>query len=316
MHRIAFILLLGIFTFLSSVRSNGQGYIPMLNDSLYWDVSYANMFAFCSAYGFVGPYRYAIDSDTIINGTTYKKFKSFTFINLNIQPAPNCPPFAVDTLVSPNINNAYYLREDTIDKKVYLMDQTFSQEYLWYDFDAQVGDSIVYPGFGTFYIDSIFNITTLDGVTRKYFDSIDPLNPIYGYYIEGIGGTMGPFHPPWHVFEFGPWLMCVSDISENPIFTPISPSGTCYNFITGIESIEQQLKLINVYPNPTQGVINVTGLKPSQELIIYDTTGRKLKQFAKIDSSQFLISELPSGVLLLFLRDNKAEFSIGKIIKL
>ena len=79
----------------------------MLNDSLYWDVAYYDMnVIICTEFSNQGsgPYRYALDGDTTINGIDYKKFKSYSFFTLLPQPSPNCPPFAIDTLPSPGWN--------------------------------------------------------------------------------------------------------------------------------------------------------------------------------------------------------------------
>jgi hypothetical protein len=297
------------------VSARSQSYIPMLTDSIYWDVAYADMFApLCEAYGNqgAGPYRYALDGDTIINGINYKKFKSYSFFTLLTQPSPNCPPFAIDTFPSLNPHNSYFMREDTVNKKVFLIGQNIPQEILWYDFDAQVGDTLLYPNWGNFIIDTIFTIISLDGKTRKYFDCIDSIGFYCGYYIEGIGGTMGPFHDPFHYFEFGPWLMCVSDYNQNPIFSP----NMCYNFTTGVNSDIDYVNTISMFPNPATDFLYFNFLEKGQRIILFNSHGKKVADHINKGDNQIPVSTLAEGLYFVYIVKDTILYPIGKFIKL
>ena len=62
-----FLLLIGVIKPISAISQN---YIPMLTDSLYWDIAYADMNQIiCESFGAPGSgtFRYKLDTDTIIN---------------------------------------------------------------------------------------------------------------------------------------------------------------------------------------------------------------------------------------------------------
>ena len=253
------IFLLILLNLLNVNKALSQTYIPLLTDSIYWDVSYYDMFVtICTEYNDPGkgPYRYTLDGDTTINGTVYKKFKSYSFYSLQQQPSPNCPPFAIQTYTSTSIFNNGFLREDTATRKVYSYDVITSIENLLYDFNAQIGDTINYPIYGDFVVDTVFNIVTSDGKTRKYFGGNNNPFPSGDFYIEGLGGVGGPFHSPFAFFEFGPWLMCISDLNQNQIYQP-DVNVLCYNFTTGLNSNNEDNFFLKVEPNPASNFINI-----------------------------------------------------------
>ena len=248
-----------IFLFLSFVlpeKSDAQAYHKFLDSNIFWNVGYADMGYICMPFGSQIPLRYRIAGDTLINSTTYTLFKTYDFL-IPGQSSANCPPFAIDTI--PHDGFTYgkvaMMREDTLLKKVYRYDALQQQEQLLYDFDAQIGDTLFYAGID-FIVDTIYDIVTLDGKTRAYFEYNGNMGGGQGgYYIEGLGGRGGPFYLPFSYFEAGPWLMCISDTNQNQIF--IGDMGYCFNFI--VAGIEELLSTaVNTHPNPTSGQLSIT----------------------------------------------------------
>lgn len=317
MNRMKKYLLILFICYLNINEVKSQGYIPMLNDSLYWDIAYADMNAIiCNEYGNpgAGPYRYAIEKDTVLGGVVYKKFKSYSFFSLQPQPSPNCSPFAIDTFVTFNpYTTILYLREDTLTQKVYEFDTNFSQEYILYDFDVQIGDSVFYSSFGDFIVDTIYSIVTLDGITRRLIQCSTSTHPMCGYYIEGLGGIAGVLHEPYDVFESGPWLMCVSDLNQNVIFSA-SP-GSCYNFATGIESPENVKITVTMFPNPSENILNFDNLPRNTQIAIFDCFGNMVKDYENVVDNKILISSLKSGMYFVHFKSSNALLSYGKFIK-
>ncbi len=311
-----FLILFLCFLNINEVKS--QNYIPMLNDSLYWDVAYYDSnVIICSEFGNQGsgPYRYAIDGDTIINGTDYKKFKSYSFFTLLPQPSPNCSPFAIDTVPTPSWNVFSYLREDTTNKKVYRYDVANSLEYLWYDFDAQVGDTLSYPELGDFRVDTIYYIITLDGITRKFFGCNGTFGNFCAYYIEGLGGKAGPFHEPFGLFELGPWLMCISDFNQNPIYGSFGVTA-CYNFTTNLESFSVDSSPISMFPNPADNFLHFENLPPNTRIKIVDNYGNIVKDYQDVLDNKISISSLNSGMYFVHFRNNSTVLAYKKFIKI
>ena len=97
----------------------------------------------------------------------------------------------------------YYIREDTITKKVYTRSNENSPEKLLYDISLQEGDSVCYFGYGThwFYIDSLRTINLYD-IERKiwHLKSKNQYKGEYVYptWIEGIGSLCSPI-----ILDFG-----------------------------------------------------------------------------------------------------------------
>lgn len=267
-----------------------QSYIPMLNDSLYWDVAYAvNDPSPCAIFGVSGPVRYALGNDTIFNSTVYKQVIGFAFEPFS---PSGCPPFVVDTVSQPY---DYYLREDTVSKKVYSFNPLSQVESLLFDFSLQLHDSIFLPSFLTpntyFYVDTLYTIVTSDGISRKFYECFQHPNQgtTGGYYIEGLGGAMGPFMRPYYGFEEGYWVLCISDLNESTIY---GSTGICFNFNTGIIDPESSKETVSVYPVPANEYIFLNTTSAYSSYRIYNILGEivntsKLTTDSKIDISNF-----------------------------
>ena len=314
--------LLSLILLLNLLKVNegkAQAYIPLLNDSIYWDVSYYDMFVmFCTEYNDPGkgPYRYSLDGDTIINGTNYKKFKSYSFYSLQQQPSPNCPPFAIQTFTSTSFFNYGFLREDTTARKVYTYDINSSIENLLYDFNTQIGDTLNYINNGYFIVDTIYNIVTLDGKTRKFVGSNTFGNISYDYFIEGLGGIAGPFHYPFSVFEFGPWLMCTSDLNQNQIYQP-NLNVFCYNFATGINSIPNDQYTLKIEPNPSTDYVNILVNQlfgNIDQVVFHDLLGNVV--LSQKQSNKISTQNLQSGIYFIKVQNENGKMATVKYQKL
>jgi len=153
---------------------NAQNYVSLLDSNIFWNGKKSD---FCAPYfKFV---NFFINGDTLINSNYYYKvYKKDSII-----------------LGSPTIDTLEYsaaLREDTINKKVFLIPVNDSVEKLIYDFSLTVNDTV-----------NIFNIS---GNWTKIVESIDYIEidstcrkrlKVYSdfceeeYWIEGIGSTKG-----------------------------------------------------------------------------------------------------------------------------
>lgn len=301
------ILLLSIV--ISSLVSFGQEYHKLINESYYWDVPYADQGYICNGFGDSGPFRYKFAGDTVINNITYSKIYYSSFINLNAPPAPNCPPFAVDTIFS--LLEYCFLREDTVEKKVWrYMNINTPEEILLFDFSVEQGDTIEYEGLSDVIIDTIYNIITYDGKTRKIFE-FGGIGFPGGFFIEGIGGAGGLIEVPYYYFEAGTWLLCVKDNNSNTIWDNYS---NCYEFITNVQSIENK-PLVKVFPNPFTKCINIENSTEIINVKIYNLLGKELLNETIIESKTIDMSSLNPGVFILKILKDQNEVITKKIIK-
>ncbi len=300
-----------LFILLFPVVLSAQGYIKLINNDFYWDIPEADMGYICQGFGENGPYRYKFNGDTVIDGVTYSKLYYSNFINQNEPPAPNCPPFAVDTsfILQPHI----FMREDTIEKKVYRY-TTFngtSEEIILYDFSLEQGDSVHFSDFyPDSYIDTIYDITTYDGVTRKLFE-IAPVSELNGgFYIEGIGGAAGLFDVPYYYYEAGYWLMCVKDTDDNPIW---SNNSECYDFINGVNDAVTG-PVVNIFPNPFISTIYIESAFDRISVRIYNYTGQQELTQDTFYNKKIDVSGLLPGIYLVqVLKGNKVLLSTTMI---
>lgn len=109
-------------------------------------------------WGFGPSIKYYSAGDTVMNSLTYQKLMMDDYYSMY-----NC--------------TYGYLREDTLAKKVYFIDNIFSPEELLYDFSMQIGDSIslnfLFPGGywqnGFYTLDSILPDQIFAGIRNAYY---------------------------------------------------------------------------------------------------------------------------------------------------
>ena len=127
------IRLLFSIAFGSTVHSVGaQDYhpFPMLNAT--WHISWGT--STCDSNGLSATgYHYYTDTDTLISSELYTKLK-------RLGVCPTCCP-----TLGPSAYDGYMggLRQDTLNKKVYIVPSDESTEYLLFDFSMNVGDTLI-----------------------------------------------------------------------------------------------------------------------------------------------------------------------------
>lgn len=218
-----------------------QDYKKLIREDVFWDIALSDPAYICSGYSDYAPNRYFFSGDTTIDGKIYAKMYRNQFIPT--LPGPICPPFIIDT------NNFLwdaFMREDTVLKRVY---KYTDEDKLLYDFSLQQGDTLYPSGEYSIIIDTIINIITYDGVTRKkfYVNSWGGKYEFQGYYIEDVGGSQGPFHEPVGCFEWCNWIMCVK-VNNDIIY---NDGNACFNYVN-IKNLSSG-QLFNIYPNPNPG---------------------------------------------------------------
>jgi len=77
----------------------------------------------------------------------------------------------------------------------------------------------------------------------------------------------------------------------------------------GIEGVQE----LDIFPNPTSGIINISGLSEPAELKVYSIQGQLLKSAAQVQNTVD-ISDLPAGVYFLNISTGDKTF-LKKITK-
>lgn len=95
---------------------------------------------------------------------------------------------------------------------------------------------------------------------------------------------------------------------------PSSPCDTLIDMRVNISELKSS-KMIQIYPNPTKGIVNVNSKDAISKITIYDLQGRKLLGIKKNRILDVDLSHLPQGIYIMQSISSKGEFFINKILK-
>lgn len=231
----------------------------------------------------------SVGGDTLYNGKIYKK----------IYGTQNATGYT-----------SYFLREDS--GFVYN-----KYEEIYYNFHLQVGDTFTFPLSSiTPNVEVIVDTVEtkfIFGQTRKVI-KFDFLNMEW---IEGVGSTTGLMYDEVWYWDCNQYLNCFYDGIDSYMGEGFD-SCFIYNGTIGVNSFSVNEEII-IYPNPTNGVINldITSIRKSLEINIYNSLGLTVKQIEKIDTPKDIkinIEDLDSGIYFLQIILNNRTISTKKII--
>lgn len=282
--------------------SFGQFYNPTIGDSNMWNI--------IETFEATNTRTNVANRDTIINGLNYRKFEEVFY----------------------GVNTVYdciaYIREDTLDQKIFIRTGDFLQdtiEYVLYDFSLNEGDSIQLYGItywevdsmGYYQVDSISEIELNGQIHKKFFLSGDPYvypdrpeNPIW---IEGVGSLGDFMHPGISVDEFTRGVL--SCFFKNGIKVFQSPDyDSCMVFFGDIEKHGNHGQ-IKVYPNPFKNSICILSEIPQDLRInIVNSLGQVVysNRFFSISENEVNLSSFSDGVFIIQVYND--EFVLNQII--
>ncbi len=245
--------------------------------------------------------KFEITTDTIIGGLTYHILKQSSYDNPGFQ---GCAPPGNGT-VTTNLFGA--IRNDVLNKRVWLRQFSNNKDTLFYDFNLQVGDTAT----NTFLIDSanlIFEVVRID--TVLYGNSLRR-QIIFGNnfcadttqsIIEGIGSTRGLITPPLQRFCLNAQRAELVCMQQNSIPTYPDTSANC-NLITSLsETTQPHGSNFQIYPNPTFGKLYISANEKFKKIEIYTVFGIKLKEIIPSETGiiQLQLNEKPGIYILKF----------------
>ena len=246
-----------------------------------------------------------LNSDTILNGKTYKK----VFNRLS------------------DLKESYAggIREE--GGKVFANIDTGynkSGEFLLYNFTVNIGDtiqSVLNNGSELSFpliVTNIEYIFLLDVEKRKMI-SFDMCNP----WIEGIGSVNGLFYPAY-TLTTGldmPHLICFKqNNTELYKATDLCPDDNCCDLLTGLVETQAGHKLSSILPNPTQdyALLQFTNQSVSYTSVeIMDFLGQHIKTMTSNGSLEYRLdlTAYPAGVYFVLVHSLYGN-EVHKIIKL
>ncbi len=214
----------------------------------------------------------------------------------------------------------FYLSNDTAGKKVYFFSVVANKDYLLYDFDVSVGDTIntVFnqPNIlDTVLVDSIQNIS-VNGVQRKhvFVHSLVANTGAAKAWIEGIGSS-GDLLYPSQVLPNNTYTL---DCQEYNMTRNFGTQFSCTKWVTAVRDFSKSL--IQVYPNPAVHTLHINSDKITAARYTVKVFNLQSKVVAKYDQrieSAFTldISQLNGGVYFLSLQSAKGDIFYSKFLK-
>jgi hypothetical protein len=274
------LLIVFLISFLNTTQS--QDYIPLIDEGKTWAVGTINSSLICEFSS--NPERYFFMGDTVINFISYKKVYAFSSTSITGYNPPYCSPFLVDSVYHPT---DIFIREDITMQQVFKYNPYTNEEELLFDFSLNVGDTL-----NELIVDSIYFITTPDGVDRRYFE-LGEYDEVY--MIEGIGGNQGPFEAPRVYFEFYHMLMCVKQNS-------LEIYGDHCNDLLTVETQSMRPEEISYYPNPVTDIVTIElpGNHLNYNVRVFDSFGKLiLEEHFEGGHINLNLKGKPSGLYLV-----------------
>lgn len=306
--KIAFILLAQLVSHLAISQ-----YIPMVEEGKFW--IYLNHIDSDHPVAVSG-HAITFEGDTIIGTLSYKKVYQLSLKGEHSCQFPPCFQFDVPYVISSKVLIAF-IREDIADRKVYNLpidpygfcDTT---EHLIFDYSLITGDT-VNPCLFDFIsaepehpipmgiVDSI-DVTERFGKNRNTLFTtgvqLHAYLPIIGevLILEGIGLELyGIFHEP---------LSFLVDFCEGGM-------EACEILVSTPAPLYKQD--ITIFPNPSTGMVEITGVNDLKHIRIYSMMGALQAEY--FNTQTLDVSALDSGVYVVELILENDDRMIRKIIK-
>lgn len=234
-------------------------------------------------------FEYILSGDTLISGNSYKKVfvQNLTLIS-HSSGFPGCS--------HPPVNGyAGAFREDTANKRIYIVFPHSTTDSLIYDFNLSPGDTIYSPALPPYLlctdVRTLYSIDSIQimGVYRNKYVYCSNLYHV----IEGIGSTKDPFG--FSLYLNNSALHCVR--TDTSVIYNSAPSTSCTSVLVTNEQHDTG-RIIEMYPNPARDKLFVHSNVLIDRLEILDLFSKTL---ITTMSSEYPMSldDFPGGMYLV-----------------
>ena len=261
------------------------------------------------------PYNFSTEffkftTDTTVNGQVYKKVERST-----------------------DANQQYWtwyglIREDT-SKRVFFRYNAAQPEYLFYDFNATVNDTINAFTIHTltynqpsifhvvYYVDSIDSVLIGDRYRKQINlkDTMDPFS-VCEHWIDSTGNLGGLLHNmDMSVGRDDYDLLC---FYEDGIVKYHHPDFTSCYVLLGIDKEHEPGYTVNISPNPMTDFATVTvgqpGVTSELQIDFFNLFGKPVLSKKIINTAQITRHEFTSGLYFYRIRGDDGSIKPGKLI--
>jgi len=204
------------------------------------------------------------------------------------------------------------LREN--NRRIYYFDKNCSHDILLYDFNLNIGDSIL---LSCMYCDTTYpmymKVVSIDSILLSDMTYRKEINFNWGpsmSWIEGIGSKFGLLYP------FYTCILCICSTElvcfkqNDTIFYSKEDNVLCSDYIVSANDVKNDSVFFHIYPNPfsTRTAIHSSQFLDNACLIIYNSFGQAVRQINNISGQTIALhrDNLTSGLYFLrLIRDNK-----------
>jgi len=277
-------------------------YHPFPDSNAVWNEQY-DYYDFYPSPICIDNYSITINGDTMINGLLYRKLLT-PFVQHQYIP----PHF-----VGPQVLTGYLgaLRQDINDRKVYFVARYDSLETVLYDFNLNVGDTIIARTFCAVTVSSIDSILIGSDYRKRWVSYGSILGPVE--FIEGIGSSKGLLSS-WDCEGdgYGKNLNCFQQ--DGVTLWPFSSATDC-NLITTIEESLSSKVLYELSPNPFRIHSKIVTYAEFDQLEIFNSIGIRVRT-QKVCGNEIIIEKgaLPVGIYFFILGSSNNYQESGKFI--
>ena len=239
MQKLIFSISLTLIFFLSQSIATAQPYHKFLENN--------SWFERVSNFGGTNYYWFYKSNDTLISSINYTTIR-----------------------VSSSLEE-YYVREDTVNKQVYIKYMSAPEELI-YDFSLTPGSVFIYQSV-SFLLDSIGSIATSFGNRNIFYYHNIANSSMQATAIEGIGSTVHPM--TFKVFISDPVFDLICTYIGNAQYYYSDLDSCPPNIYIGIEKITGT-NPFSIFPNPAHNKITIKWPQLNSRLEIFNILGDRI----------------------------------------
>jgi hypothetical protein len=299
-----------------STKAQTSVYHPFPDSDAVWNISWTHYDQGVVTCTETGKWSYIISGDTLINSILYHKIY-----------IPYCTWLSGFCVINLPCGAGYAgaIRQDTTQRKVWLMFPDSSNEGVLYDFNLNASDTVHLPYsncYQSIYISSIDSVLIGSDYRKRW--NINS-NPNSDFLIEGIGSSLGLLGNAGtgalcSPFDQGDYttLSCFQQNHK----TLFPDTSTACDIISSVNDLSEKNISITLSPNPfhTTATLEIRNLElgiKNVELKIYDVMGRMVREQQIVNRKSEIVNRdgLGDGLYFYQLRTKDYELiGTGKFV--
>lgn len=151
-------------------------------------------------------------------------------------------------------------------------------------------------------------IRTVRSLSNDWETAVCDTNLCYLPNVDSADFDLGPMaeaNMDVYIYPMGNTGSAVVEVQVIDLSNTDNVANAVYYFNTEPSSVKRRdrYKNIKVYPNPTNGIFQITDNEISQQVTIFNMVGRQVQSFSYVPGDRYDLSHLPRGTYLVQLQD-------------